>query len=186
MRESTLVRSPAANFAGQAESRHPVAALREARKNSRPERINNWLWRVVVAHGLVPRSWPGKPRIGSMTLVTRGRRSGLERTVPVTWIELHGERYLVAMMGEQSDWIHNVRATNGVAKFKRGRTKEALLEELPVPERAPILQAWLSRTGFSGVPRKYVGLPRDASLAEFEKIAPKWPVFRIVSANAIP
>ena len=108
----------------------------------------------------------------------------MTRRVPVTWVEVAGERYLVAMMGEESDWVHNARATGGHVTFKRGRRRDAVLEELPVGERAPILQAWYKRTGRS-TPSRYIGLKSDADLAEFEKIAPRWPVFRI-PAGALP
>jgi hypothetical protein len=157
-----------------------AVSLRAARKKSRYERFMNRVWCRLVGAGFVPRKWPGKPAIGSMTLRVRGRRSGIMRTVPVTWVEVGGERYLVAMMGEESDWVHNARATGGEVTFKRGRRKKAHIAELAVPERAPILQAWYSRTGRS-TPQKYIGLPPNAPLEEFERIAPRWPVFRITS-----
>jgi hypothetical protein len=108
------------------------------------------------------------------------------RAVAVTWVEVAGQRYLIAMLGEQSDWVHNARATNGVVTFRRGRRKKARLEELPVEERAAVLQAWYSRAGRSSTPRKYIGLEPDAPLESFAKIAPKWPVFRISPASALP
>jgi deazaflavin-dependent oxidoreductase (nitroreductase family) len=160
------------------------ARLREKRKNSRYERVMNRVWYRLVAMGLVPRRWPGNP-LGFTTLEVRGRKSGVMRSVPVTWIEGGGERYLVAMLGEESDWVHNARATGGHVTFRRGRRREAVLEELPVGERAPIIQAWYKRTG-SSTPRRYIGLEPDADLAEFEKIAPRWPVFRITPADALP
>ena len=158
--------------------------LRKMRKSSRSERINDRVWCWLVAAGLVPSSWPGRPKIGSVVLELKGRRSGVLRLVPVTWIELDGDRYLVAMLGEQSDWVHNARASGGEAVFRRGKPRRVTLIELPVEQRAPILKAWLGRTGFSSIPRKYLGLDRCGSIEDFERIAPKWPVFRI--ANAMP
>jgi hypothetical protein len=102
----------------------------------------------------------------------------------VTWVEVDGERYLVAMMGEESDWVHNARATGGRVTLKRGRRREAVLEELPIEKRAPIIRAWYSRTGGS-TPHQYIGLDRGAPLKAFEQIAPRWPVFRI-PAGALP
>ena len=162
-----------------------TASLREKRKSSRYERVMNRLWYRIVASGLVPRRWPGSPVLGFMTLEVRGRKSGVMRRVPVTWVEVDGQRYLVAMMGEESDWVHNARATNGRVTLKRGRRRDAVLEELPVAERAPIIRAWYKRTG-SSTPGRYIGLARNAGLAEFENIAPRWPVFRITPADAIP
>jgi deazaflavin-dependent oxidoreductase (nitroreductase family) len=111
---------------------------------------------------------------------SRGRRSGRLRRVPVTWIELDTERYFVSMMGEQSDWVHNVRAAGGEVLLRRGKARQAKLEELPVSERGAILKAWLGRTGAFSTPRKYVRLERFAPIEEFERIAPRWPVFRLV------
>jgi deazaflavin-dependent oxidoreductase (nitroreductase family) len=159
--------------------------LREKRKNSRGERVMNRVWYRIVATGLVPRRWPGAPILGSTTLEVRGRKSGVTRRMPVTWVEVGGQRYLVAMMGEESDWVHNARATGGHVVLKRGRRREAVLEELPVEERAPIIQAWYKRTG-SSTPRRYIGLEPGADLVEFERISPRWPVFRITPAAALP
>lgn len=159
------------------EGRWPTT-LRNLRKRNRFERVANRVWCWIVAHGLVPRRWPGRPRIGSTTLEVRGRKSGVIRRVPVTWVAYRGQRYLVAMMGEESDWVHNARAANGQVHFKRGRRRKGTIEELPVAERAPILHQWYKRVGKS-TPRHYVGLPHDAPIAEFERIAPRWPVWRI-------
>ena len=110
--------------------------------------------------------------------------SGVLRCVPVTWVKVDGVKYLVAMMGEESDWVHNARAAGGHVIFRRGKRRDAVIEELPVPERAPIIRAWYSRTGGS-TPRHYIGLDPQAPLEEFEKIAPRWPVFRL-PAGALP
>ena len=86
------------------------------------------------------------------------------------------------MLGEESDWVHNVRAAKGEVRLLHGKSRRARLEELPVAARPQILQAWLGRTGVSKVPPKYLGLDRYAPLEEFERIAPGWPVFRITRA----
>jgi deazaflavin-dependent oxidoreductase (nitroreductase family) len=145
----------------------------------------NRVWSRVVAAGLVPRRWPGKPVMGSTTLEVLGRKTGVVRRVPVTWIELGASRYLVAMMGEESDWVHNARASGGRVTLKRGGRRDAVLEELPVAERASVIQAWYRRTG-SATPRHYIGLPRGAPIEAFETIAPRWPVFRITPVDALP
>jgi deazaflavin-dependent oxidoreductase (nitroreductase family) len=165
------------------------ASLREKRKSNRYERVMNRVWYRIVALGLVPRRWPGKPVLGSTTVEVRGRKSGVMRRVPVTWVEYEGpdgqaQPYLVAMMGEESDWVHNARAAGGRVVLKRGRRRKATLEELPVAERAPIIQAWYKRTG-SSTPKNYIGLDAKAPLAAFEAIAPRWPVFRITPATAV-
>lgn len=161
-----------------------MGKLRERRKNSRYQRVMNRVWYRLVAAGVVPRRWPRTP-LGFTTLEVRGRKSGVMRQVPVTWVSVGGERYLVAMMGEESDWVHNARATGGHVVFKRGRRREAVIEEIPVDERAPIIQAWYKRTG-SSTPREYIGLDPNAPRSSFEEIAPRWPVFRITPKDALP
>lgn len=155
-----------------------MGRLRAKRKSSKYQRVMNRVWYRIVAAGLVPKRWPGTPVLGSTTIEVPGRRSGAMRRVPVTWVEVDGERFLVAMMGEESDWVHNARAKAGHVTLKRGRRRDAVLEELPVEERPPIIQAWYKRTGAS-TPRGYIGLDPKAPIEEFEKIAPRWPVFRI-------
>src|SRR5208282_5881150 len=48
-------------------------------------------------------------------LETRGRRSGRPCLVPVVVAQLGTERYLVSMLGENADWVRNVRASAGAA-----------------------------------------------------------------------
>lgn len=74
-----------------------ATSLRERRKSSKYERVMNRLWYRVVAAGLVPRRFPGTPVIGPTTLEVPGKKSGVMRRTPVTWVESGGERYLVAM-----------------------------------------------------------------------------------------
>ena len=44
----------------------------------------------------------------------------------------------------------------GKAVLRRGKPRRVTLEELRVEERAPVLKAWLGRTGVSSIPRKYL------------------------------
>ncbi len=148
------------------------------------ERLFSRVWCRLVALGLAPSSWPGKTRTGPLALEVKGRRSGRQRSTVVTWVEVDGERYLVSMLGERSDWVANVRAAGGEAVLRRGRRQKVHLEELPVDRRPPVLQAWLQMTArIDRVPSRYLGLDRNAALEEFEGIAPEWPVFRILRAT---
>jgi len=76
-----------------------------------------------------------------------------------------------------------VRASDGRAVL-RSRGREAIhLVEVPVPERAPILKAYLQRAPGA---RPHVSINKDAPLTEFEKIAAAYPVFRIASDKGQP
>src|SRR5208283_4370743 len=80
-----------------------------------------------------------------VALETRGRRSGRTCQVPMVVAQVGTERYLVSMLGENSDWVRNLRASAGAAVLRHRRTEKVRLEEVPVPQRAPILKAYLQR-----------------------------------------
>ena len=149
-------------------------------KSGRPtpagRRLNRtWSW--ITSAGLVPERWPGRPA-GPATIETIGRTSGEPCSNMVTWIEYDGARYLVSMLGERTDWVRNARASGGEAVLRRGRREPVRLVEVPVGERAPIIEAWYKVTWTSTQP--HLGIEPGADLSEFERIAPTHPVFRIV------
>jgi deazaflavin-dependent oxidoreductase (nitroreductase family) len=114
---------------------------------------------------------------GTVTIETRGRKSGLTRSNAVIVVEVDGQRYLVAPRGE-TEWVRNVRAAGGEAVLRHGRRKAVRLEELPVEQRAAIIKPYLKKTAIAT--KSEFGLDPDADISEFERIAPKHPVFRIV------
>ena len=79
-------------------------------------------------------------------------------------------------------WVHNVRAAGGRAVLRSGGREEIQLEEVPTDQRAPILRAYLQRAPGA---RPHVPVNKDAALAEFEKIAAAFPVFRVASNKAV-
>ena len=111
-----------------------------------------------------------------LTLQVRGRRSGLLRTNVLAVAEHDGQRYLVSMLGDRSEWVRNVRAAGGEAFVKRGRSRPVKLTEVPAEERGPILKAYC-RVATSG--RRHFPVPHDAPLSEFSAFAADYPVFRI-------
>jgi hypothetical protein len=90
------------------------------------------------------------------------------------------QRYLVSMLGDNVQWVQNVRAAGGKAVLQHGRREEICLEEVPAGERAPILKAYLRRAPGA---RPHVPVNKNAPLSEFEKIAALIPVFRVLSAG---
>jgi deazaflavin-dependent oxidoreductase (nitroreductase family) len=132
-------------------------------------RMLNRAWAALFSSGLLPDYM--------VTLEVTGRKSGRAISLPVAVAVVHGERYLVSMLGEQVNWVHNVRATGGRAVFRRHGREEVRLEEVPAEQRAPILKAYLKRAPGA---RPHVPVNKDAPLAEFEQIAADFPVFRVV------
>lgn len=126
-------------------------------------------------------AWVGSSGITSNyleTLEVIGRKSGRIVSLPVVIAVVAGQRYLVSMLGNDGQWVRNVRAADGRAALRSGRREEIRLEEVPVELRAPIIRAYLQRAPGA---RPHVPVDKDAPLTEFVKIAAEFPVFRIVS-----
>jgi len=118
--------------------------------------------------------WTPKQMI---TLEVRGRKSGEPRSVVVNSIEVDGQKYLVAPRGE-TEWVRNVRAAGGEAVIRHGKRTRIRLEEIPVSERGPVIQAYLPKNAMAT--KAHFGVEPDAALEDFQRIAPDHPVFRIV------
>ena len=113
----------------------------------------------------------------TVTLEVKGRRSGMVRSNVVTWVKQDGERYLVSPRGE-SEWVRNVRAADGEAVIRHRGRQRVRLEEVPAEERAPIIKAYLAKTAMAT--RAHFGVDPKAEIEEFEAIAGRHPVFRMV------
>lgn len=109
-------------------------------------------------------------------LEVRGRRTGLRISLPVVIADHDGERYLVSMLGENANWVRNVRAAKGRAVLLHGRREQVVLDEVPVGERAPVLRRYLAVAPGA---RAHVPVAPGAPLAEFERVAERFPVFRV-------
>jgi deazaflavin-dependent oxidoreductase (nitroreductase family) len=79
-------------------------------------------------------------------LSVRGRRSGRWHTTPVAVLEHDGERYLVSYRGA-SDWARNLEASHTGRLTQRGRVEEIEVAEVPVVDRAALLDAYRDRYG---------------------------------------
>ena len=128
----------------------------------------NGIWRRSAAIGLAPRRL--------CELQVRGRSSGRLTSFPVVVADYAGERYVVAMLGEGANWVANVRAAGGRAVLRHRSSEAVRLEELDPSARAPILKRYLQVAPGA---RSHVPVDREASLAEFERIASEYPVFRV-------
>jgi len=121
-------------------------------------------------------SGTGLPPRFQQTLEVRGRASGARRTNPVVIASVDGERYLVSMLGPQSEWVKNVDAADGDAVLRHGRREPVHLAHVPPDERAPVLREYV-RVATSG--RTHFPLPVGAPLEDFAAIADRYPVYRI-------
>ena len=138
-------------------------------------KILNGVWAIIHATGIAPNYLA--------TLEVIGRKSGHVIALPVAIAIVDGERYLVSMLGDNVQWVLNVRATGGQAVLRCGKRESIHLEEVPVNLRAPILKNYVKRAPGA---RPHIPVRMDAPLAEFEKIAAGYPTFHIMpdlSAN---
>jgi deazaflavin-dependent oxidoreductase (nitroreductase family) len=133
-------------------------------------RMLNRAWAAVASSGVASNYL--------VTLEVTGRKSGRTVSLPVVLAVVAGQRYVVSMLGEHVQWVHNVRATGGRAVLRSGGREEVHLKEVPADQRAPILRAYLQRAPGA---RPHVPVNKDAPLAEFAKVATAFPVFRVVS-----
>ncbi len=137
----------------------------------------NWLARVMNRMSAIVAS-TGITSNLMVTLETTGRTSGRTISQPMVVGIVGGQRYLVSMLGENVNWVKNVRAANGKAVLRSGSREEIQLEEVPANQRAPILKAYLQRAPGA---RPHIPVDKDAPLEDFEKVAVDFPVFRVVS-----
>ena len=141
----------------------------------RPTRLTRTMNRFVgwlASRGLMPSD--------TITLEVKGRRSGMIRSSVVTWVEQGEGRYLVSPRGE-TEWVRNVRAAGGEAAVRHRGRQTVRLEEVPAEERAPIIKAYLTKT--AKATRQHFGVDPKAEIKEFEAIAARHPVFRIVTVD---
>jgi deazaflavin-dependent oxidoreductase (nitroreductase family) len=169
-----------ANFADRVESMSGASPRDPAERSPimrlfyngwHPTRVGRWTNRLMAwwsALGMPPRI--------QATLEVRGRTSGRVRWNPVGIATVEGNRYLVSMLGVQSDWVKNVDAAHGAAVIRQGRRQRVHLVPVPPEERAPVLREYV-RIARSG--RRHFPLPVGAPLSEFAAIAERYPVYRI-------
>jgi hypothetical protein len=115
-----------------------------------------------------------------VTLEVPGRRSGRTISFPLVMVVVAGERYLVSMLGEETNWVRNVKAAGGNVTLRHGRREEVHLEGVAPDHRAPVLKTYLERAPGA---RPHLPIDKDAPLAEFERVSPRFPVFRVLPRN---
>ena len=141
-------------------------------------RASNWMVAILLRAGLKM----GFKHFPMVLLTVRGRKSGQPRATPVVIDERGDQRYLVGTFGNVN-WVRNLRAA-GEATLTRGRRAEQVaVVELTPAEAAPFLKQIISTA--PGFIRGYFDVTADSSLEEFEREAPRHPVFLVQPAVSI-
>jgi deazaflavin-dependent oxidoreductase (nitroreductase family) len=147
-----------------------------------------WLYRRRHASGLARffnavQAWLAAAGIGPRWLVmveVTGRRSGKTISFPAVIADYDNGRYLVSMLGEDTSWVRNVRASGGHAVLRHGDREPVVLQEVDVDRRAPILRCYLQRAPGA---RAHIPVDYRAPVEAFEPIAARYPVFRVTAAD---
>ena len=133
------------------------------------------LWAVIFAMGLAPRRW--------VTLEVPDRRSGRITRFPLGLADLDGRWYLVPMLGAECNWVLNVRAAGGHAVLRHGHAVACTLAEVPASDRGPVIRRYLRQVPGA---RPHIPVGRHAPASEFDAIAPRYPVFRVIPGPPRP
>lgn len=154
---------------------NPVARyddyLRYLYRSGRPNwwaRVQNDLSACLFSRGL----WPSR----AAALEIKGRASGKPITFPVVIAVVDGDRFLVSMLGEDVNWVKNLRADDHRAVLRHGRVEPVRLVEVPVAERAPLIQRYVEVAPGG---RPHIPVDRREPVEAFEAVAADYPVFRI-------
>ncbi len=142
--------------------------LYRGKRPNRLARLVNGVWAWLAAAGIGPAQ--------QSMLEVAGRRTGKTVSFPVVVADYRGERYLVSMLGEGTNWVRNVRAASGHAVLRHGHREVIRLDEVDPGERAPILRRYLECAPGA---RSHILVGRGAPLQEFERIAAQYPVFHV-------
>lgn len=108
-------------------------------------------------------------------LSVKGRKSGIERAVPVDVMDLGGQRYLVAPYGEVN-WVRNLRVAK-TATLRRGRSVGIYDSvELDAAQAMPVIRQYVSSVP---VTKHYWDIDATSSDDDVRAEARSHPVFRL-------
>ena len=148
-------------------------------RGGRPNRLARILNRIGAIQYASGFAAPAR----AVTLEVTGRKTGQVISLPLVLTQYHGERYLVSMLGERANWVHNVHAAQGHAVLRHGYREPILLEDVEPGARAPILRHYLELAPGA---RGHFPVDRDAPIADFQRIAAQYPVFHITPDSREP
>src|SRR5215468_2297174 len=133
--------------------------LYRGKRPNRLARLINGAWAKLASAGLAP------GRLARLEVT--GRRTGRTIAFPVVVADYQGDRYLVSMLGEDTNWVRNVRAAGGRAVLRHGRREQVHLEEVAPAQRAAILRRYLECAPGA---RSHIPIDRRAPSQHFEKV----------------
>jgi F420H(2)-dependent quinone reductase len=142
-------------------------------RNGRPNWSARALSRVLgtaFAAGIGPNQ--------AATIEVRGRKTGRKISFPIVVVPYEADRYLVAMLGDKTNWVQNVRADDHAVLLQGRRENVSLVEDFS-GNRAAILRRYLELAPGA---RPFFPIDRRAPLGDFQAIVDDYPVFRVAPA----
>jgi deazaflavin-dependent oxidoreductase (nitroreductase family) len=113
-----------------------------------------------------------------VVLTVRGRKSGRERSTPVTPMTVDGREYVVAGF-PGADWVANVRSAGEVTLARGRNVRQARMVELSADDARPLLRVFPEKVPTGVGFMKRAGLVVDGRPEEFEALAGRIAVFRV-------
>lgn len=151
-----------------------------------PQRLSRWMYRSGGPNWLARpmnalAGWQFRRGILTLggrgvTLDVRGRVSGRTISLPLVLVRHGGERYLVSMLGEDVQWLRNVRADAGRAVLHAPHAEPVRLVDVPVAQRAPVLRRYVELAPGG---RPHIPVRVGAPVEEFAAVADRYPVLRV-------
>jgi deazaflavin-dependent oxidoreductase (nitroreductase family) len=150
--------------------------------------VRRWLYRQQHASRLARLLNAAQARLAAagagprwlVTVEITGRHTGKTISFPAVIADYDNGRYLVSMLGEDTNWVRNVRASGGHAVLRHGDREAVTLREVDIDRRAPILRCYLQRAPGA---RAHIPVDPQAPVEAFERVAAQYPVFRVTPAD---
>jgi len=129
----------------------PLTALAVRWVNRSLKVVNRWF--MVPAHRLGLGPWIGTPIGGYILLLrVRGRRSGMIRETPLSYLIEGGSAWVLAGFGTKTEWYRNLLVDPGVEIWLPGRVVRCRAEEVIDPAiRDPLLPRLVRASGVPGL-----------------------------------
>jgi deazaflavin-dependent oxidoreductase (nitroreductase family) len=146
--------------------------------SAKPVRPPWWLKpanKVVIPMSRLGLSFGGESPV---VLTVKGRKSGRERSTPVTPLTVDGKQYVVAGF-PGADWVANVRAAEQVTIARGRRVQRVRMVELSPEDARPFLRAFPTEVPTGVGFMKRAGLITEGRPDEFEALAGRCAVFRL-------
>jgi deazaflavin-dependent oxidoreductase (nitroreductase family) len=113
-----------------------------------------------------------------VVLTVKGRKSGRDRSTPVTPMTVDGKQFVVAGF-PGADWVANVRAAEQATVARGRHVQKVRMVELSPDDARPILRAFPTEVPTGVGFMKRTGLVNEGSPEEFEALAGRCAVFRL-------